>query len=169
MTPEDLVLTPRGLRFKGRYFPVAVGRGGLSTAKREGDGATPCGIHHIVHTLYRPDRLARPAPWATPIRPGDLWSDDPSDPEYNRPIRAPHRFGHESLRRPDPLYDIVLVTDWNSPIATLGRGSAIFLHIWRKKCHPTEGCIALRRDHLLWAAARIAPGTRLFVPAPSSV
>ncbi|MCP6053683.1 hypothetical protein NL338_26220, partial [Klebsiella pneumoniae] len=50
------------------------------TAKREGDGATPAGIHRIAGLLYRPDRLPRPAPWAEPIGPGDLWCDDPADP-----------------------------------------------------------------------------------------
>ena len=40
MTPRDLVLTPRGIRFMGRYFPCSVGRGGVMRDKREGDGAT---------------------------------------------------------------------------------------------------------------------------------
>ncbi len=68
------------------------------------------------------------------------------------------------MRRADPLYDIVLITDWNWPVARPGRGSAIFLHQWRKPHHPTEGCIAFRRDHQRWIAARAAPGTRLVVP-----
>ena len=164
MTPQDLVLTPRGLRFLGRTFPAAIGRGGITADKREGDGATPRGCHRIVGMLYRPDRCAAPACWARPILPGDLWSDDPQDPAYNSAVRAPHRFSHEALRRPDPLYDIILTTDWNWPRAIAGRGSAIFLHIWRKPRHPTEGCIAFRRDALVWIAARIQPGTRLIVP-----
>ena len=81
MTPDDLVLTPLGLRFRGRRYPCTIGRGGLSGDKREGDGATPVGEHLIVGMLYRPDRMARPAAWAKPIRPGDLWSDAPDDPE----------------------------------------------------------------------------------------
>jgi len=76
MTPDDLVLTPTGVRFRGRRYPCTIGRGGLRAAKREGDGATPLGEHRIVGMLYRPDRMPRPAPWAVPIRPGDLWSDD---------------------------------------------------------------------------------------------
>ncbi|HBK15781.1 MAG TPA: hypothetical protein DDZ54_09220, partial [Erythrobacter sp.] len=53
MTPNDLVLTPTGLRFGGRRYPCTIGRGGISGAKREGDGATPAGIHRIVGMLYR--------------------------------------------------------------------------------------------------------------------
>lgn len=164
MSPADLVLTPRGIRFGGRTLPCAIGRGGIRADKREGDGATPRGTHRIVGLLYRPDRLPRPTSWARPIGPRDLWSDDTADPEYNHPVRAPHRFGHERLRRADPLYDLVLVTNWNYPDARPGAGSAIFLHLWRKPRHPTEGCIAFRRDHLLWLVTRIAPGTRLIVP-----
>lgn len=163
MTPADMVLTPTGLRFMGRTFPCTVGRTGLTETKREGDMATPRGVHRIVGTLYRPDRMAPPAPWAIPIGPRDLWSDDPRDPAYNLWVRAPHAFSHECLRRSDPLYDLVLVTDWNWPEAEPGRGSAIFLHQWRRRGYPTAGCIALARTHLHALAPRIEPGTRLIV------
>lgn len=163
MTPHDMVLTPRGLLFRGRLFPCAIGKGGIRSDKREGDGATPRGIHRIAGLLYRPDRLPPPAPWANPIGPRDLWSDDINDPAYNHHTRAPHGFSHENLRRADPLYDMVLITDWNWPDATPGRGSAIFLHQWRRPHYPTEGCIAFRRDHLRLIATHAAPGTKLIV------
>ena len=67
MTPQDMVLTPMGVRFRGRRFPCVIGRGGLSCEKREGDGATPVGTHRIVGMLYRPDRMERPATWAVPL------------------------------------------------------------------------------------------------------
>lgn len=164
MTPFDLVLTPVGLRFAGRLFPCAIGKGGIRADKREGDGATPRGAHAIAGMLYRPDRIAPPTGWAVPIGPPDLWSDDIRDPAYNHMVRAPHGFSHEALRRPDPLYDLVILTGWNWPEAEPGRGSAIFIHQWRRPGYPTEGCIALRRDHLHWIARRIAFRTRLIVP-----
>ncbi len=165
MTPEDLVLTPLGVRFRGRVFPCSIGKGGLSNNKREGDGATPTGTHRIVGMLYRPDRIAPPASWACPVGPSDLWSDDMADDGYNHLVRAPYAFSHEKLRRADPLYDLVLITDWNWPNAVPGRGSAIFAHQWRRPGYPTEGCVAFRRDHLHWIAARIGQGTRLIIPA----
>lgn len=168
MSSAKLVLTPMGLRWRDRRIPCTIGRGGVAAAKREGDGATPAGTHRITGTLYRPDRLSRPAPWARPIRPGDLWSDDPNDPAYNAPVRAPHGFGHESLRRSDRLYDLVLLTDWNSAPRLPGGGSAIFLHRWRRPGHPTAGCIAMAPQHLLWLARHLAPGSRLIVPATIS-
>ncbi|MEJ2518266.1 MAG: L,D-transpeptidase family protein [Methyloceanibacter sp.] len=164
MTPHDMVLTPRGVRFRGRVYPCAIGRGGISKDKREGDGATPVGVHRIVGMLYRPDRMARPADWAVPIRPGDLWSDDPTDKDYNLMVRAPYAPSHEVLRRGDPLYDLILITDWNWPRAEAGRGSCIFLHRWRRTGYPTAGCVAFRPDHLRQIAAQITYDTRLIVP-----
>lgn len=163
MSPHDMILTPTGLRFLGRVWPCSIGRGGLSGTKREGDGATPRGVHHIVGMFYRPDRLPAPAPWAIPIGPRDLWSDDIRDPAYNQLVRAPHGFSHEAMRRADPMYDLVLVTDWNWPEAEPGRGSAIFLHQWRRRCFPTAGCVAFSRADLHAIAPQAVPGTRLVV------
>ena len=163
MKATDLVLTPTHLRFLNRRFARTIGRGGLTEAKREGDGATPRGVHRIVGMLYRPDRMGRPADWAVPIRPGDLWSDNVRDPDYNMMVRVPHRFGHEDLRRADPMYDLVILTDWNWPYPVKGRGSAIFVHQWRGKGRPTAGCVALSRRDLLWIAPRIRHNTRLVI------
>ena len=156
-------MTRFSARFLGRRLPCAIGRGGITRAKREGDGATPAGTHRVVALLYRPDRIPRPAIWARPIGPTDLWSDDVQDPDYNRLVRAPHPFGHERLWRADPLYDLILLTDWNWPDARKGRGSAIFIHRWRKPRHPTAGCIALAPATLLWIARSLRPGSRLVV------
>jgi len=163
MTPWDLVLTPMGVRFKGRLYPCSIGTSGLTTHKREGDGATPCGVHRIVGLLYRPDRIARPTAWAQPIRPGDVWSDDPKHDDYNLMVRAPYQHSHERLRRADPLYDLVLLTDWNWPYAVKGRGSAIFLHQWRRPGYPTEGCLAFSRENLKAIAQQITVNTRVII------
>lgn len=164
MSPEDLVLTPRGVRFSGRLLPCSIGRTGVSTSKQEGDSATPVGAHRIVGMLYRPDRISRPTYWAKTITPGDLWSDDSGDSAYNHHVRTPYPHSHEHLRRGDPLYDLVIVLDWNWPDARPGKGSAIFIHQWRRPGFPTEGCIAFSRSDLHWLAARVQPGTRVIVP-----
>jgi L,D-peptidoglycan transpeptidase YkuD (ErfK/YbiS/YcfS/YnhG family) len=167
MKPTDIVVTRWGARFMGRRFPVSIGRGGIvpARAKREGDGATPAGVHTLTGMLYRADRLTRPADWALPLTPADLWSDDPADPDYNLPVRVPHAYSHERLMRADPLYDLILLTDWNWPQAEPGRGSAIFVHTWRRPRHPTAGCVAFARADLLWIAPRIRHQTRLIVLA----
>jgi len=159
----DLVLTPTGLRFMGRKFPCVIGKGGIRADKREGDGATPLGKHRILGMYYRADRIVQPRSWARAIGPRDLWSDESGDVAYNHHVRAPYAGSHEQMRRADPLYDLFLVTDWNWPSATAGKGSAIFLHQWRRAGYPTEGCVAFARDDLHWIAARVAYGARLIV------
>ncbi|EEB85261.1 L,D-transpeptidase family protein [Roseobacter sp. GAI101] len=163
MTPDDMVLTPKGLRFQGQTYPCTIGKSGITSRKKEGDGATPSGVHRIVGMLYRPDRMPRPADWAKPIGPLDLWSDDPGDADYNMMVRAPYPHSHERLRRADPLYDLVILTDWNWPYAVKGRGSAIFIHQYRRPGFPTEGCIALSRSHLRQIAPMIKHRTRLII------
>jgi L,D-peptidoglycan transpeptidase YkuD (ErfK/YbiS/YcfS/YnhG family) len=159
-----MLLTPMGLRVAGRTIPCTIGRGGVTGAKREGDGATPRGAHRIVGMLYRADRMARPASWALPIGPRDLWCDDPGHPDYNLMVRAPHPASAERLARADRLYDLVILTGWNWPRAVRGHGSAIFLHRWRGPGRPTEGCVAMAPGDLRWLAGRIGHATRLIVP-----
>ncbi|MCC0075582.1 MAG: L,D-transpeptidase family protein [Rhodobacter sp.] len=160
-----MLLTPTGLLAYGRRLPCTLGRTGLTHDKREGDGATPVGDWTITGMLYRPDRMnphAMPG-WASPIGPRDLWCDAPDHPDYNQPVRAPFPASHERLRRADPLYDLVLTTDWNWPDATPGRGSAIFLHRWRRPGYPTAGCLAFAPEDLHWLALRVQPGTPIRV------
>lgn len=161
-----MVLTPMGLRFQGRVIPCTRGRNGITTRKREGDGATPAGQWHIVGMLYRPDRIvgAHLPGWARPIGPRDLWCDDPAHPDYNHAVRAPLAASHERLRRADPLYDLILVTDWNYPEGIPYLGSAIFLHRWRRPGYPTAGCLAMAPGDLHWIATRVLPGTPVIVP-----
>ena len=53
--------------------------------------------------------------------------------------------------------------EFHWPYAVPGRGSAIFIHQWRRPHYPTEGCIALSREDLRWIAPRIRYETRLIV------
>lgn len=165
-TRKDMLVTQWGARFQGREFACAIGQGGSTTHKTEGDGQSPAGIWKIAHGLYRADRMARPR-CQMPMRqisPFDIWSDDSNDPQYNHgyPAIRP-RFGHEKLRRPDPLYDIILVTDWNWPDARPGRGSAIFVHAWRRPRFPTAGCLAFAAPDLRWILARWTRQSRIFM------
>ena len=160
---EHIYITPRGARVGSIIYPCSIGKNGTTPRKCEGDGATPEGVHGIIGLLYRPDRIERPTKWALPIRPRDIWSDDCADPDYNMMGQMPHQFRHERLLRADPLYDLILLTNWNWPYAVKGRGSAIFLHQWRKPGHPTEGCIAFHPRHLLQIVRRIRFGSKIIV------
>jgi L,D-peptidoglycan transpeptidase YkuD (ErfK/YbiS/YcfS/YnhG family) len=132
-------------------LPCALGRCGRRARKREGDGATPIGRWRVLAVLYRADRMRRPptAFPARPIKPEDAWCDAPADRNYNRLVRWPYPASAEHLWRSDRLYDMILVLSYNSRPRVRGRGSAIFVHAARPGLTPTEGCIALRRGHLL--------------------
>ncbi|MEM9852446.1 MAG: L,D-transpeptidase family protein [Pseudomonadota bacterium] len=164
--PFDLVVTAWGARFAGRRIPCAVGFGGVGGKAGEGDGITPRGTWRLAEVWYRPDRV--PAPGGPlPLRaigPADIWSDDGTDPRYNRHRRdrAP-AFGHEKLRRGDPLYDLLAVVDFNWPDPVPGAGSAIFLHRWRGPRVPTAGCVAFRGDDLAAILSRWTPRSRLVI------
>lgn len=128
--------------------PCAMGRAGLiaAAAKREGDGATPIGRWALTRVFFRPDRMARPATSALPVRaldPDDRWCDDPKHPDYNRLVRAPFEASCETLWREDGLYDLIVETDHNSNPPVAAAGSAIFLHCRNPSGAPTAGCIAV--------------------------
>ncbi len=121
-----------------------------SIQKQEGDGCTPMGRWPIRTALFRLGRsIPLPGlkiPWRW-IGRQDGWSDDPSDPSYNRPVRLPHSFSAENLIRDDPLYDVIVTLGHNDALPDPGKGSAIFLHIWND-AKPTEGCVAIARTDM---------------------
>lgn len=143
-----------------RERPCALGRSGLVSDKREGDGGTPVGRFPLRRLFYRPDREATPAT-GLPVLPlaRDLgWCDDPADPAcYNRLVRLPYTPSHERMWRDDALYDLVVEIGFNDAPPVPGRGSAIFLHLARPDWGPTEGCVAMRRDDLLVVLAAVGP------------
>lgn len=125
--------------------PAAIGRNGRTVRKREGDGATPITAMKLLSGFVRGERLRLP-PTTLPmrrIRPDMLWCDQPGDANYNRLVRRPLRSSHETMSRPDGLYDICLVLDWNISDRRRNRGSAIFFHLIRPGYEPTAGCIAV--------------------------
>lgn len=149
----------------GRALRCALGAGGVTRAKREGDKATPAGRFPLRRVLYRPDRLAPPrtALPVAPIRPEDGWCDAPDDARYNRPVTLPYPASHERLWREDGLYDIVVVLGYNDDPPRAGKGSAIFLHVARPGYAPTEGCVALARPDFEAVLAACGPGDSIEV------
>ena len=156
----------RGVLIVGSLrLPCALGRGGRTAAKREGDGATPIGRFALREVFYRPDRIARPRTGlpVRPIRPDAGWCDDPKDRNYNRPIRQPYRASAERLWRTDALYDLFVVIGYNDRPRILGRGSAIFMHVAGPGFAATEGCVALRRNDLRRVLELLTPRTRVLI------
>lgn len=139
------------LSFSGQTIPCALGRSGIRAIKREGDGASPRGSWSVVCVLYHPGRVRRPRT-RLPVHligVDDGWCDAVGDRNYNCRVKHPYPASAEQLFRSDGLYDFVVVLNYNMRPRVQGRGSAIFLHVARSGYLPTEGCIAVKRDHLL--------------------
>jgi len=148
----DLIVDPSGyLQLGPVRYRCALGRGGVSHDKREGDGATPIGTFALRRLFFRADRITRPRCALTTdvLRENDGWCDDQARPEYNQFVTLPFDGGHEKLWRDDALYDIVCVIGYNDAPVVSGLGSAIFLHVAAADYAPTEGCVALALDDLV--------------------
>ncbi|MEW5420570.1 L,D-transpeptidase family protein [Amorphus sp. 3PC139-8] len=136
------------LAVDGRVMTCALGKGGLSARKREGDGATPIGRFHTLALIYRRERTdgAGGTLPRRPVRADDGWADDPASGLYNRHVWLPCPVPHERLMRDDGLYDVVVMIDHNTRPRVRGLGSAVFLHCAREGMTPTAGCVALPPD-----------------------
>ena len=89
------------------------------------------------------------------------WCDDTLSKYYNKQIKLPSKFGHEILYRKDNIYDIVCVINYNINPTLKNKGSAIFLHVAKKKYQKTKGCIALKKNHLIKLLSLIKKNTKI--------
>jgi len=149
----------------GRPMACAIGRGGLTESKHEGDGKTPTGTFAMRAILWRPDRVRRPISRlpAAALSPRAGWCTAPGNPAYNAPVLLPYPAPSEALWRHDHMYDLILILGYNDAPVRPGRGSAIFLHIASPGLAPTAGCIALRRPDLEHVLADAVTGSTVIV------
>lgn len=133
------------LQVGGTVFPCALGRGGITANKREGDGGTPLGPMRLLSGYFRRDHFAagQTGLAMSAIAPDLGWCEVPDDRNYNRPVKIPYGASHERMKRDDRLYDACIVLDWNIRPRRRGRGSAIFFHLARPGFTPTQGCVAV--------------------------
>lgn len=145
----------------------AIGKRGAVPAaqKREGDGATPIGHWPLRRLYYRADRLppSETALASQPLRPQDGWCDAPADAHYNRFVQHPYPASAERLWREDNVYDLIVPLGYNDDPVVPGQGSAIFLHVARPDYAPTEGCVALARQDLLFLLRTVLPETQMVI------
>ncbi len=152
-------------RAEGAPVPIVVGQTGLAWGdpalgrrgdprKHEGDGKAPAGRFPLGSAFG----FATPAEagWVRlPYRAlddGTECVDDTSSRHYNTVVdrdavpRVDWRSA-EHMRAID-LYRLGVIVQYNARPVRRGRGSCIFLHIWRGPTSPTSGCTAMPADEL---------------------
>jgi L,D-peptidoglycan transpeptidase YkuD (ErfK/YbiS/YcfS/YnhG family) len=146
-------------------YTARLGRNGLSSNRREGDGTTPTGTYRIGRTMYGNEPNPGVRFRSRRLRCGDWWDEDPGSPTYNSfqhvpcGTRPPFAGASEGMWQQPRPYPFLAVVEYNMRPAVPGRGSGIFLH--SQTGGPTIGCVSLRKDELRavlrWLSPAAAP------------
>ncbi|MCV9385847.1 L,D-transpeptidase family protein [Reichenbachiella ulvae] len=162
----------------GTPIPVVLGKNGLAWGKGlhesrqpekvEGDGKAPAGIFLLGTSFgYAETSLIETSYPYRQATDRDYFIDDSQSEDYNSwksiPLNQannPKAFwtSYERMRRKDHLYEFGIVVKHNQSPAVPGKGSAIFLHVWRGPGSATLGCTAMSKENLLALAAWLEPG-----------
>ena len=89
------------------------------------------------------------------------WCDDPLSKNYNKLIKIPSEYNYEKLYKKDNVYDIILVLNYNMNPVVKNKGSAIFIHVAKKNYKKTEGCVAIKKIHLLKIIKKLKYNTKI--------
>ena len=151
------------LKYKNLKFRCALGKAGIKKKEKEGDSITPKGTFKIIRMYYRPDRIKNITAKIKKIKIKQNmgWCDDSKSHFYNQQIKLPNKFSHEKLFRNDNLYDLILVLNYNINPTIKNKGSAIFIHVANNSYKKTEGCIALKKGHLIELISKIKTNTKI--------
>jgi L,D-peptidoglycan transpeptidase YkuD (ErfK/YbiS/YcfS/YnhG family) len=152
----------------GNYeFEAVIGKKGLAwggseadkpegmNLKVEGDLRAPVGLFKIVYAFgYAPKLDLNPSLPYLQVSEGFVGIDDPASKYYNCIVNSkifPDKdwSSAEQMYRTDGLYKWGFVIDYNFENAIPGRGSCIFIHLWRGAGQGTEGCIAISEENML--------------------
>ena len=146
-----ILINKKYLTFKNYKVKCALGKRGIGNKKKEGDLITPKGVFKIKYVLYRKDRVKKIKTKLKKIiiKKNMGWCNDNESNKYNKLIRLPSSYSHEKLYKKENIYDIILVLNYNMNPIIKNKGSAIFIHVSKKNYKGTEGCVALKKIHLI--------------------
>jgi hypothetical protein len=145
------------LKYKKFKFHCSIGKAGIKKKIKEGDNITPKGLFKIIKVFYRADKIGNIETRIKKIkiRKNMGWCDDPKSIFYNKQIKLPKKVSYEKLYRPDNLYDLIIVLNYNMNPIIKNKGSAIFIHVAKNNYQPTHGCIGLKKKDLLTILKKI--------------
>ena len=153
------------LKYKDLKFKCALGKAGVGKKRAEGDNITPKGTYKIIQIYYRKDRIIKISSKFKLIKINKNmgWCNDPRSKKYNQLIKLPSKYTYERLFRKDNLYDLILVLNYNINPIIKNKGSAIFIHIAKKKYKKTAGCVALKKSNLLKLIKVVKKKTKVII------
>ena len=159
----NIELKKKFLHFQKYKLRCTIGKSGISSQKKEGDNKTPRGEFKIKYILYRKDRVSiiKTKLNKKIISRGMGWCDDIRSDKYNKLITFPFKYHAEKLWLKNNTYDIIVVINYNLKPVIKNKGSAIFLHIAKKKYQTTKGCIAINKKDMKLLISKIDKKTRI--------
>ena len=119
--------------------------------KIEGDFKIPSGFYALPFVFGYERDVNTKMKFIT-LNYDHVWVCDSTDEKYNQFIEdtdgSYKKNPNELLKRNDHLYKYVIVIGYNMNPIVKGKGSAIFLHVERRKDSATAGCIAISEDRM---------------------
>ena len=158
-----ILINKKYLTFNNYKAKCAIGKRGIGLKKKEGDLITPKGRFKIKYILYRKDRVKKIKSKLRKIiiKKNMGWCDDPRSKQYNKLIKLPFSYNFEKLYKKENIYDIILVLNYNMSPIVKNKGSAIFIHISKKNYKRTQGCVAIKKSHLLKILGQLKYNTKV--------
>ena len=158
-----IIINKNYLTYNNYKAKCSIGKRGIGYKKKEGDLITPKGLYKIKFVLYRKDRIKKIMCKIKKviIKKNMGWCNDSRSKAYNKIVKLPSNFSYEKLYRKNNIYDIILVLNYNMNPIIKNKGSAIFIHVSKKNYKKTEGCIGLKKIHLLKILEVIKKSTKV--------
>jgi L,D-peptidoglycan transpeptidase YkuD (ErfK/YbiS/YcfS/YnhG family) len=133
-------------------MPANIGRNGMGKTK-EGDQKSPSGIFTLdtaFGIVPKPEGCNYPYQMLTSQ---DYWVDDSRSKDYNKWVcyqeGDPKDWqSAEWLWKETICYQHAVVINYNTAREP-GKGSAIFLHVWKDEHSPTHGCTAVSEGNMV--------------------
>lgn len=149
----------------GEAWPIVVGKAGMAWGKgnqtftgaegpikKEGDKRSPAGIFKLGSAFgysEAPNWVHMPY---IQVVSTTMCIEDGSSNFYNQIIdegqEQPDWNSTDHMLRKDDLYEWGVFVAHNSPEAEAGKGSCIFLHVWRQNDSGTAGCTAMDKGKM---------------------
>ena len=159
-----ILINKKYLTFNNYKAKCSVGKRGIGLKRKEGDLITPKGKYKIKYIMYRKDRVKIQSKIKKIIIKKEMgWCDDPNSRHYNKVVKLPSSYKNEKLYKKENIYDIIIVLNYNMDPIVKNKGSAIFIHVAKKNYKKTEGCIAVRKAHLLKIAKDLKKKTMVLI------